>query len=682
LYRVAIDTGGTFTDIVAIEEDSGTTVATKTPSTPQDPSAGFMDGVRKVATAGGFALDDISTVVHGTTTATNAVLQGSFGRLGLVVTRGFRHVLEIARQSVPDGYGNSYFWVKPERIVSLERVVEVGGRLDHHGAEVAALEESDLDAAAATFRRRGVDCIGVCLLHSYANPDHERRAGDRLRAAMPGAFISLSCDVLPEYREYERAMTTIIDAMVKPYTRDYLVEAERQLEAGAGRTPFLIMQSNGGVVTARRAAQRPVSTLLSGPAAGVLAAIFIGERAGYRNLLTFDAGGTSTDVSLVEDLRPAFTTESKIDRFPVKTPMVDIVTVGAGGGSIAWVGPQGMLKVGPRSAGAHPGPICYGRGGTEPTVTDANLVLGRIPDHLLGGEVALDIEAARVGIAHLADSLGLSVNEVAAGIIEIAVWNQTHGIRRVSVERGRDPSDYCLLAFGGSGGMVAAEVAELLGIGTVLVPERPGNASAFGLQVSDVKRDYVRTLVRSESQADPAEIEAAWVELERQGRNDLHSEGVADADVELQRSADARYVGEGHEVQVLLDGAQLDADGLSALYTRFHEVHDRTFGYAYGGEQEVEIVNLRVEAVGRVSRPALAAAEADGAPRDAASQSLRSVWFDGDFVECPIHARDALETGARLAGPAVVEEFGSTTVVRPRWRAFVDRHRNLVMERD
>jgi N-methylhydantoinase A len=682
LYRVAIDTGGTFTDIVAIEEKSGTTVATKTPSTPHDPSAGFIDGVRKAAATGGFALGDISTVVHGTTTATNAVLQGNFGRLGLVVTRGFRHVLEIARQSVPDGYGNSYFWVKPERIVSLERVAEVGGRLDHHGSEVAPLEESDLDAAVATFRRWGVDCIGVCLLHSYANPEHERRAGELLRAAMPEAFISLSCDVLPEYREYERAMTTIIDAMVKPYTRDYLVEAERQLEAGAGRTPFLIMQSNGGVVTARRAAERPVSTLLSGPAAGVLAAIFIGERAGYRNLLTFDAGGTSTDVSLVEDLRPEFTTEGTIDRFPVKTPMVDIVTVGAGGGSIAWVGPQDMLKVGPRSAGAHPGPICYGRGGTEPTVTDANLVLGRIPDHLLGGEVALDTDAARAGIERLAEALGLPLDEAAAGIIEIAVWNQTHGIRQVSVERGRDPSDYCLLAFGGSGGMVAAEVAELLGIGTVLVPERPGNASAFGLQVSDVKRDYVRTLVRSESQADPAEIEAAWVELERQGREDLRSEGVAEADIALQRSVDARYVGEGHEVQVLVDGARLDADGLRALYTSFHEVHDRTFGYAYGGEQEVEIVNLRVEAVGRVSRPALAAAEGDGAQRDAGYQSVRPVWFDGSFVECPIHARDALEPGARLTGPAVVEEFGSTTVVRPRWRAFVDGHRNLIMERD
>lgn len=682
MKRVAIDTGGTFTDVVAIDEESGTAIATKTASTPQDPSTGFMEGIRKVAAIGGFALGDVSTVVHGTTTATNAVLQGRFERLGLVVTRGFRHVLEIARQSVPDGYGNSYFWVKPERIVPLERVVEVGGRLDHDGTELQPLDDGDVEAAATALGEWGVDCIGVCLLHSYANPDHERRVGDRLRALLPDAFVSLSCDVLPEYREYERAMTTLIDVLVKPYTRDYLVEAERELEGDAGDTPFLIMQSNGGVVTAGRAAERPVTTLLSGPAAGVLAAIFIGERAGHRNILTFDAGGTSTDVSLVEDLRPQFTTESRIDRFPVKTPMVDIVTVGAGGGSIGWIGPQSSLKVGPRSAGAHPGPICYGRGGTEPTVTDANLILGRIPHHLLGGEVPLDIDAAHAGIARLAGSLGLSLEEAAAGIIEIAVWNQTHGIRQVSVERGRDPSDYCLLAFGGSGGMVATEVAELLGIRTVLVPERPGNASAFGLQVSDVKRDYVRTLVRRESGADPAEIEAVWAELERRGREDLHREGVAEVDIVLQRGVDARYVGEGHEVQVLVDGDRLDPDRLRALCERFHQVHERTFGYAYRGDQEVEIVNLRLEAVGRVSHPTLAAADAPDAARGAEPESVRPVWFEGEFVDCPIHAREALAPSASLPGPAVVEEFGSTTVVRPGWRVSVDRHRNLVMERE
>jgi N-methylhydantoinase A len=682
LYRVAIDTGGTFTDIVAIDERSGEAFATKTPSTPHDPSAGFMDGLHKAAAVGGFELKDVSTVVHGTTTATNAVLEGNFERLGLLVTRGFRHVLEIARQSVPDGYGNSYFWVKPPRIVALDRVHEIGGRMDYKGEEVVPLDEADIEAAAAYFKRHGVDCIGVCLLHSYANPAHELRVGERLAELVPKAFISLSCVVMPEYREYERAMTTIVDAMVKPHTGDYLGQAGTRLSERASRVvPFLIMQSNGGVVSAAKAAEKPVTTLLSGPAAGVLAASFIGERAGYRNLLTLDAGGTSTDVALIEDLRPHYTTEGKIDRFPVKTPMVDIVAVGAGGGSIAWIGPDKTLKVGPRSAGADPGPMCYGRGGKEPTVTDANLVLGRIPPHLLGGEVPLQTDAARDGIERLAKTLGLSSAQTATGIIEIAVWNQTHGIRRVSVERGRNPSDYCLVAFGGSGGMVALEVADLLGIATVLVPESPGNASAFGLQVSDVKRDYVLTMVRDELQADAAEIERAWAALEREGREDLQSEGIVAHDIELQRRVDARYVGEAHEVQVLVRDGRLDREGLLDLYDRFHKAHDRTFGYSYRGEQQVEIVNLRVQAVGRVSRPSIATSDGDRPRPSVEPAGTRPVYFDEGFVESPIYARDSLTPGAIFRGPAVVEEFGSTVVVRPGWKVAVDNYRNLRLER-
>jgi N-methylhydantoinase A len=681
VYRVAIDTGGTFTDVVAIDDETGTRFTTKTPSTPSDPAAGFMDGVRKIAAVGGFDPREIGAVVHGTTTATNAVLEGRFDRLGLIVTRGFRHVLEIARQSVPDGYGNSYFWVKPPRIVSLERVAEVGGRMDHHGAEIDPLDDADVEAAAKLFERRGVDCISVCLLHSYANAEHERRIGERLRELLPDAFVSLSSEVLPEYREYERAMTTIVDVMVKPYTRDYLMRAERDLTEQAGGVPFLIMQSNGGVVSARLAAEKPVTTLLSGPAAGVLAASFIGERAGYRNLLILDAGGTSTDVSLVEDLQPQYTTEGMIDRFPVKTPMVDVVPVGAGGGSIAWIGPHGTLKVGPQSAGADPGPICYGRGGTEPTVTDANLVLGRIPERLLGGELALAADAARAGIERIAEPLGLSLEEAAAGIIEVAVWNQTHGIRRVSVERGRDPSDYCLVAFGGSGGMVATEVADLLGIATVLVPQDPGTASAFGLQVSDIKRDYVVTLVRNASQVEPGELERAWVELERRGADELAAEGVAEDDILLTRSVDARYEGEAHEVPVPVAAGELDAPALDGLREGFHGVHEQTFGYAYRDQHDVEIVNLRVQAVGRVHRPRLPEESVDTTQTDPAPSETRPVWFDSGFRDCAIYEREALPPGTSFDGPAVVQEFGSTVVVRPEWHVEVDAHRNLVLKR-
>jgi N-methylhydantoinase A len=679
--RVSIDTGGTFTDIVAIDDRTGQVFTTKTPSTPGDPSAALLQGITKVAGDGGFDLRGISTVVHGTTTATNAVLQRDFDRLGLIVTRGFRHVLEIARQSVPDGYGNSYFWVKPPRPVTLERVAEVDGRMAHDGEELTPLDEADVIAAVEAFRRRGVDCVAVCLLHSYANDAHERRIGDLLAEHMPEAFVSLSSVVLPEYREYERAMTTILDVMVKPFTRDYLARAEQRLHENVGEVPFLIMQSNGGVVSAGEVGAKPITTLVSGPAAGVLAAAFIGELAGYRDLLTLDAGGTSTDVCLIEDLTPLLTTETKVDQYPVKTPMLDIVAVGTGGGSIAWLGPQSSLKVGPRSAGAVPGPMCYGAGGDEPTVTDANLVLGRIPPRLLGGEVQLDTAAAEAGIKRLAEPLGLDLPEAAAGVLEIAAWNQSHGIRQVTVQKGHDPGDYCLVAFGGSGGLLAGQVADALGIRTVLVPQAPGNVSAFGLQVSDVRRDYVRTLVRRETEADGAEIEAVWAELEAAGREDLAREGVVPAAMELVRSADARYVGEASECRVRLPGGLAGDAALGHAWTAFHDEHERIFGFGYRGEQDVELVNLRVQAIGMVHRPSLR----EEAPRNGGGpvqpRERRSVYFGG-WVDTPIYDRAALAVEARLSGPAIVEEFGSTTVVFPGWTARVDAYRNLVMDKE
>jgi N-methylhydantoinase A len=678
-FRLAVDTGGTFTDVVAIDEQTGALHTTKTPSTPADPSAALLAGVRKIADNARFSLQESSLLVHGTTTATNAVLQRDFGRLGLIVTRGMRHILEIARQSVPDGYGNSYFWVKPPRPVTLERVCEVGGRLAPDGSEVEPLAEEDVRAAVETFKHYSVDCIAVCLLHAYANDAQERRIGELLAELMPEAHVSLSSVVLPEYREYERAMTTILDVMVKPFTREYLVNADEQLRKELGDVPFLIMQSNGGVMSAAEISSRPITTLLSGPAAGVLAASFIGERAGYRNLLTLDAGGTSTDVCLVEDLRPLITTETRVDQYPVKTPMLDIVAVGTGGGSIAALGPQGALRVGPASAGADPGPMCYDRGGTRSTVTDANLVLGRIPPHLLGGEVPLSLERARAGIAEIADGLGLSLEEAAAGVLEIAAWNQANGIRRVSIQRGHDPADYCLVAFGGSGGLLAGEVATALGIQTVLVPPNPGNVSALGLQVSDIRRDYVRTHVRNEDEADAEQLEQIWLELEREGREDLRREGVADDRLNLVRSADVRYVGEAHECPVVVPEGQTGDAAAATVWSGFHDVHERLFGFAYRGIQRVEVVNLRVQAVGAVHRPPLTQA-ADGATSaEPVADTRRDVYFDGSWTPCPIYRREALVAGAGMSGPAVIEEYGSTTIVFRGWGVRVDPDLNLLM---
>ena len=680
-HRVAIDTGGTFTDIVAIDEETGALSVTKTPSTPADPSLALVEGVRKVASTGGFPVEDVTVVAHGTTTATNAVLQKQFHRLGLIVTEGFRHILEIARQSVPDGYGNSYFWVKPDRIVPPERVREVGGRFNFQGEELAPIAEADVAAAVEGFRRHEVDCVAVCLMHSYANAAHEERVVELLAELMPEAFVSRSSEVLPEYREYERAMTTILDVFVKPYTRDYVLRAEEAVHATIKKAaPFLIMQSNGGVISAAEVATKPITTILSGPAAGVLAAAFVGERAGHPDLLTLDAGGTSTDVCLIEQLEPHFTTESKVDGHPVKTPMVDIVTVAAGGGSVAWVGQQGSLKVGPQSAGADPGPICYGRGGTQPTVTDANLVLGRVPARLIGGEIELDAEGARAAFETLGGELGFTAEEAGAGVLEIASWNQTHGIRQVSVERGRDPRAFALFAFGGSGPLLAAQVADLLDMETVIIPPNPGNTSAFGLLVSDIKRDFVRTFVRGESELDAAELRAAWSTLEDEGRDVLAREGVAADKMILKRIADARYLGEAHEVQVPVPEPELDDVALAALIDRFHDVHERVYGYAYRGEQPAELVNLRVQAVGVVHRPTLAPAA--GGSAEAESIDTRAVHFDGASVETPIYQRDDLGAGASFTGPAIVEEFGSTTVVFPAWKLRVDDYGNLILETD
>ena len=678
--RIAIDTGGTFTDVIALDEETGDQFAIKTPSTPADPSLGLLNGIDEVLDAAGVARTEIGQILHGTTTATNAVLEHKFEGLGLLVTSGFRHLIEIARQSVPDGYGNSFFWVKPKRLVPLHLVREVTGRIRHDGSELAPLEEDSVVRAADELAALGVNRLAVCLLHSYANPAHENRVGELVAERHPEIHVSLSSVVLPEYREYERAMTTLIDVMVKPYCKTYLGHAERSIRERSGPVPFLIMQSNGGIVTSAKAAEKPVTMLVSGPAGGVLGATHMARLADYRNVLTLDVGGTSTDVSLVQNLTPQLTSHATIENYPVKSPMLDIETVGTGGGSLAWIDDYGALKVGPRSAGADPGPICYGRGGTEPTVTDAGLALGRLPEALIGGGLKLDAGAARAAYEELGRELEIPAEEAAAGVLEIASANQVHGIRRVTTTRGLDPGDYAMVAFGGAGGLFAAEVADFLGIATAMVPPNPGNLSAFGLHVSDVKRDYVRTCVRQQSSHDAGEIEALWSALEDAGRNEIAAEGVAREAIDLFRSADMRYVGEGHEVPVPVPPGTVGGDAVATMWRDFHRVHESTFGFHYEGRQDVEVVSLRVQVVGRVHRPGIRPLESGGGGA-APVASRRVYWRDGGWIECGIWRRRDLGVGASVTGPAIVEEYGSTTVVPESWRSTVDRYGNLILEK-
>ena len=454
--RVGIDTGGTFTDVVAFDEDTGELVTTKTPSTPANPADGFMAGIEKVLGLLGLPQgqgDAISAVSHGTTVATNQLLEGKVDALGYITTEGYEAMLEIARQSVPDGYGNSYFWVKPDRIVPRHLVRGVGGRLDFTGAEVRPFDEVGAREVARWFKAQGIYTLGVCFLHAYANPAHEERMRELLAEEHPDAVVSISSEVLREYREYERAMTTLVDAAVKPKLSKYVTNIKERLEAYGGSAtsstlpqsiPFYVMKSNGGVLSADEVVHQPITTVLSGPAAGALGAALIAKVAGFDKVLTSDGGGTSTDVSVVIDGEPTLTTEGSVGAYPSKIPMIDVVTVGAGGGSIAWLSPEGTLKVGPHSAGADPGPLCYAKGGMDVTITDAHVYLGRIPPHLLGGEIPLDVDAAQAGVEALAKELGLTPEACAAGILEISAWNQANALRQVTVKRGLDVRDFTL----------------------------------------------------------------------------------------------------------------------------------------------------------------------------------------------------------------------------------------------
>ncbi|WP_169980357.1 hydantoinase/oxoprolinase family protein [Microbispora sp. H10836] len=675
--RIGVDTGGTFTDVVLVDEESGRIVTTKTPSTPANPADGFMAGVHKVleAHAGSHALDAVSALVHGTTVATNQLLEDrpdGTSHLGFVTTEGFEFVLEIARQSVPDGYGNSYFWVKPPRIVPVHRVRTVGGRLDHLGREVRPFDEAQAVRAARWFRERGVTAIGVCFLHSYANPGHERRMREVLEREHPEAVVSLSSDVLREYREYERSVTTLVDAAVKPIMRRYIDNLSERL----GR-PFSVMKSNGGVLSAAEVVHQPITTVLSGPAAGALGAALVAGTAGHPSVITLDGGGTSTDVAVVVDGEPSLTTEGSIGRYPCKIPMIDIVTVGAGGGSIAWISPEGTLKVGPRSAGADPGPICYGRGGTEVTVTDAHVFLGRVPPHLLGGEIPLDVAAARAGVTALAGRLGLTPERCATGILEISAFNQSNAIRQITVQRGLDVRDFPMVAFGGSGPLLACRLIDILGLPAAIVPPDPGNVSAFGLLTVDVKNDYVRTHVSRDPS--PEAVAEILGDLEAEAAAALDREGFAEH--VYARSADLRYYGQAYEVRVAAPDGPVDEAWLGAVAERFHAEHERLYGYGYRDDPRhaVEWVNLRVSGIGPIIRPKIARR-----PRQEDEPSpvaTRDVYYER-WGRTVTYRRGDLGAGAVVHGPAVIEEYGSTLPVHPGFTATMDDYGNLVVVSD
>ena len=690
-YALAVDVGGTFTDVVLCELDTGAQTVHKTPSTPDDPSVGFMRGLSEILQSRGIPLEDLAHIFHGTTIATNSILENKGAPVGLLVTNGYKYVLEIARHGTPR-LANPNTWVKPERPVRPRDCLEVSERTAFGGETLRPLEEADVIHAARHFARSGVAAIAVAFLHSYANPGHELRARELLEQELPGVPVSLSSEVLPVYREYERAITTVLNAYVTPRVSRYIDNLKRSLEDSGISASLSIMKSNGGIIGADTAVRQPVYTALSGPAAGVMAAVQIAEATGIANCISFDMGGTSTDVSLLRNRQPGLTLNGRLGDWPVQLPMLDIATIGCGGGSIASVSPYGSLTVGPDSAGADPGPACYGRGANLPTVTDANIVLGRVSAQIAGGQLVLDVHAARHAISDaISTRVNLDVPSAASGILKIANNAMVGAIRNISVERGHDPRDFALVAYGGAGPMHAIDVANLLGIETVVVPAHPGTTSAYGLLAAEFKNDYARTFPQRAPDYDLPGMAAVFADLRQEGRNWLDGEGVPTDSHAITFSADLRYAHQGSELTIPYRRAQINQEGFEQMLQEFHTEHRQLYGFSLA--QPVEIVTLRATAAGQVGQarlqplthPTRHSRESGNPPTTLVDESRaeehRPVYFDetSGFVDCPIYQRPALPPGLELSGPAILEGMDSTVVINPGWQARIDRYGNCIM---
>ena len=678
MFRIGVDVGGTFTDFTLLDDRSGAISFFKLPSTPRDPSEAIGDGLAEMLASFGAAPGDVSWLGHGTTVATNIVIERRGARTGLITTRGFRDVLELGRQSRPSIY--DYRIEKPPPLVPRDRRFEVAERVGPDGSVLVPLDEASLADAIDALRAAQVESVAICFLHSYRNPAHERRAAEAVSAALPGVYVSVSAAILPEFREFERVSTAVVNAFVGPRMGTYLERLrERVRRLGIPAEPYTI-HSNGGLMSIETARACPVRSCVSGPAAGVVGAASIGVAAGVPNLVTFDVGGTSTDVSLIDEGRPLYTSARLVAGYPVKTPMIDIHVIGAGGGSIARLDDAGGLKVGPQSAGADPGPVAYGRGGTEPTITDANLVLGRlVPDTLLGGRMSLDADAARAAIAgKIAVPLGLSVEEAAHGIIRIANAGMSRAIRSVSIERGYDISRFALAAFGGAGPLHAAEVAIECGIPRVLVPREPGTLCARGMLLTDVSADYVRSHFADASATAWSAILALFAEMEAEGSAWLTGEGVAPEGQSFRRVLDARYRGQNFEVKVACGG--LGDDDLAEVQARFHAAHTREYGYAIP-DRGIELVSARVQAIGAVPQAPHARVQG-GESLDAARVARRRVYVDPatGWVEADVYRREALPIGVPFTGPAIVNEMSATLLLLPGQTGSVDPFGNILVE--
>ena len=680
-FRVTVDTGGTFSDFVYLNEETGAVTIAKLPSTPDDPSRAILSGLEALL-AEGVAAADIGYFCHGTTVGTNALLEGKGVRTGLLVTEGFRGIYPVGEQARP--YGTAIFDVmydKPELLVPPSQTGEVKERVDFRGNVLRPLDEAALRDTVRELKAHDLESIAVCLLFSFLHPQHERRVREIVREEMPDCSISLSSEVLPQIREYYRLSTTVINAYLAPILARYIARLERRLaEAGVVTRQTYVMQSNGGTATFAAAPRRAVATVLSGPAGGVTAGAAACRSTGFDNVITFDMGGTSCDVALIKAGEPLVASRGQIDGRDLAVPMLDINTVSAGGGTIAAIDRFGALRVGPQSAGAAPGPACYGRGGDNPTITDCNLVLGYLgEDNFLGGTMRLDAAKARdVITAKIAQPLAVDISAAAEGIIRIIDVKMAEAIKAISTMRGHDLRDFMLLAFGGAGPLHAGRLARDLGMAGVIVPLYPGVFSAMGLLMSDVRHDYVQSKMTPLAEITAEAVNAMFAQLTAQAAEELRGDGFAGDRIRIERALDMRYAGQGYEIAIPCPAQPLAADGLTALRTSFDAQHKAMFGHM-APEEPAEIVSYRVRGIGLLPPVAMPRFKRAGTALAGARRETRRVRFDGSERDCPVYQRERIDVGLDIAGPAILDQLDCTTVICPGQVARVDEWKNLIL---
>ena len=686
-YRVGVDVGGTHTDLVLVDEATGSIHVNKVPTVTADPARATVAGLRELAQAAGVAIDEVDYFMHGTTIATNIVLQHDGARCGMITTEGFRDILHIARSKRPSNFSLQLDlpWQKYPLVERRYRLPVPERICGPHGEVLKPLDEDAVRRAARELRDRGVESIAVCFLFSYLNPAHERRAAEIAAEECPGIFVCASHEVRAQYREFERFATTALNAYVGPRTVGYVQKLESSLRANELRCGLHLMQSNGGCATVAGVARRPVTLLMSGPVAGLIGGMWAGGLAGEPNVITLDVGGTSADIGVAPggELRVKHVLDTRIGDYHAMVPMADVDTIGAGGGSIAYVDPGGQFQVGPKSAGAEPGPACYGLGGTLPTVTDCQLILGRVAAHEhLGGRVALDAGLARAALEEkLARPLGMTVEQAALGAIKIASHNMIQAIEVNSVRKGYDPREFALVAFGGAGPLFAFDIAVEIGIPRLVIPVYPGITSALGLLATDVGYDFARTEFQLLGSADPQRLSEIYAGLEHSAREQLERDGIAPERMTFARYAECRYEGQGYELRAPAPSGAVDESFLGNLRASFERVHLREYGSAFA-EKDVQIVNLCVAGTGRIVNPAPREIERGGrTPPAAARADVREVVFeiDGEATACATahYERARLLGGNRIEGPAVVSQLDATTIIPPGAQAEVDRYGNL-----